>query len=58
MSLDFLLWQSYSPLDPGAEPRRAELTAVLARTVPLWKMQCTKEISAAETAYRAMGSIE
>jgi len=53
-ALEFLLWQSYCPLDPAKEPRRTELVSILAQTVPLWQMQCTKEISAAETACRAM----
>ena len=53
-ALEFLLWQSYCPLDPGKEPRRAELVHTLARAVPLWQMQCTRDISAAETACRAM----
>ena len=53
-ALKFLLWQSYCPLDPKKESRRAELVNTLARAVPLWQMQCTKAVSAAETAYQAM----
>ena len=53
-ALDFLLWQSYCPLDPGKEARRAELVSALSRTVPLWQLQCTKEMTAAATAYAAM----
>ena len=53
-ALDFLLWQSYCPADPARESHRQELVSTLAHRVPLWQMQCTKEITAAETAYRAM----
>ena len=53
-AMDMILWQCYAPLDPEAEPRRRRLAEQLARTVPLWKMECTKDIQAAETAYNAM----
>ena len=53
-ALEFLLWQSYCPLSPEKETQRTELVTLLARTVPLWQMRCTKEITAAETAYLAM----
>lgn len=53
-AMDFLLWQSYCPLDPQKESRRLALVQSLAQSVPLWQMQCTKEITAAEIAYEAM----
>ena len=53
-AMDMILWQCYAPLDPEAEPQRRRLAEKLARTVPLWKMECTKDIQAAETAYNAM----
>ena len=53
-ALEFLLWQSYCPLNPEKEPQRLLLANKLAHCVPLWKMECTKDLEAAKTAYRAM----
>ena len=53
-ALEMLLWQSYCPLDEAKHSVRQALAETLARTVPLWKMACTKELSAAQTAYDAM----
>ena len=52
--LEFLLVkQSHCP--PGQQARHAELAQRLIRSVPLWKLECTKDISAAKTAYETMG---
>ena len=53
-AMEFLLWQSYCPLDPKKDAQRQRLADKLARNVPLWKMECTKDIQAAEIAHRAM----
>ena len=53
-ALEMLLWQSYCPMDEAKHSVRQTLAETLARTVPLWKMACTKELSAAQTAYDAM----
>jgi hypothetical protein len=50
----FLLWQSYCPIDPEKAGIRQELVNKLAYSVPLWRMDCTKDIHAAEVAFDAM----
>lgn len=52
--LPMLRKESYRPLDPEKHTRFLELTAQLARTVPLWHMHCNKDLSAAAMAYNAM----
>ena len=52
--MEFLLWQSYCPLKEAKASRREALVQKIAQSVPLWKMECTKEISAAQVAYAAM----
>lgn len=52
--LPMLLAQSYRPLDTAKEQRFLNLVERLAEAVPLWQMQCTKDISAAEIASAAM----
>ena len=54
--LPMLLAQSYRPLDAGKEPRFLDLVEQLAESVPLWHMQCTKDIEAAHIAYAAMSN--
>ena len=49
-AMPMLLRQSHCP--PGAD--RSRLLEMLTRQVPLWHMECTKDLSAAETAYNAM----
>ena len=53
-AMEFLLWQSYCPLDTEKEAKRLHLANKLAVSVPLWKMECTKDSEAAIVAYRAM----
>lgn len=48
-----VLAQMFMPA-PGLAPTLADLTARLVHTVPLWRMQCTKDIRAAEAAHDAM----
>ena len=52
--LPMLLAQSYRPLDEAKAPRFLQLVDTLAENVPLWQMQCTKDIEAARVAYAAM----
>ena len=54
--LPTLLAQSYRPLDSAKEQRFSQLIDKLAQTVPLWQMQCTKDIEAAQIAYTAMSN--
>lgn len=54
--LPMLLAQSYRPLDQAKEPRFLQLIDTLAETVPLWKMQCTKDMEAAHSAHAAMSN--
>lgn len=42
---------------PEQEPLLKELSARLVKTVPIWRMQCTKETIAAVTAHEAMTHI-
>lgn len=56
-ALPFLLEQVYEP-EPGDLPQLRKLLEPIAKAVPLWQMECTKEPSAAETAYRAMSAME
>lgn len=52
--LPMLRKDTYRPLDPEKEARFLQLTERLAQTVPLWRMHCTKDISAAKMAFDAM----
>ena len=51
-----LLAQSYRPLDEAKAPRFLQLVDTLAENVPLWQMQCTKDIEAARVAYATMSN--
>ncbi len=51
-AMPMLLHQSHCP--EGATLNR--LLEMLTRQVPLWHMECTKDISAAEVAYKAMSA--
>lgn len=53
-AMDMLLWQGYTPLDAEKEAKRQQLLETLAHSVPLWKMECNKDLQAAEIAYQAM----
>lgn len=50
-ALPFLMTQVYTS-------NESALTAQLAETVPLWKLSCNKDISAAQTAFAAMSGRE
>ena len=49
-----LLKQGYCPLDEGKKEGFARLVQQLAEKIPLWQMECNKDISAAHTAFEAM----
>jgi len=53
-ALPMLLHQSYRPLDKTKAAAWEALVGKLAERIPLWKMQCNKDVSAAHTAYEAM----
>ena len=52
--LPMLLAQSCRPLESGKEQQFFQLVNTLAETVPLWQMQCTRDIEAAHMAYAVM----
>ena len=52
--LPMLLHQSYCPLDSAKTAAWEALVGKLAEKVPLWKMQCNKDVAAAQAAYEAM----
>ena len=56
-ALPMLTKQSYLPLDPAKATRFEALVTQLAQNVPLWRMECTKDSSAAQMAYSAMCQI-
>ena len=49
-----LLKQGYSPMDEKKSPMYKQLMQLLVDKIPLWQMQCNKDISAAHTAFEAM----
>ena len=53
-ALPMLLHQSYCPLAPEKRGRFETLVKCLARSTPLWRMQCNRDVSAAEVSHRAM----
>lgn len=55
--IDFLYHQAHIPADASLAKEARSLVDALADRVPLWDMQCNKELEAAEVAYHAM-SIE
>lgn len=52
-----LIHQTFVPEDSGAEEKAHALVDILAQTVPLWQMECTKDATAALTSYNAMSGI-
>ena len=50
----FIKQQAYCPLPPACTQRFHALTERLTQTVPLWHLQCNKELEAAEVACQAM----
>lgn len=52
--MERLLHESYRPLDPCSTGRYTDLVTALAKTVPLWRMECTKDPEAAVVAHSAM----
>ena len=56
--LPMLRKQGYAPLDEEKHPRFLELTKSLSRKVPLWRLSCNKDISAAILAHSAMSRKE
>ena len=53
-ALPRLLHESYCPEDSEAPSRLQNLVVSLARRVPLWRMECTREPEAAQIAFAAM----
>ena len=56
-ALAMLLHQSHMPLAEEKAEAFRQLVSSLAETVPLWRMECTKDPSAASVAWQAMSSI-
>lgn len=55
-ALPMLRWQSYCPLGKEKEEKFLSLLEKLGEKVPLWHMECTKNITAAQLAAEAMQS--
>ena len=55
-ALPMLLHQSYRPLDSTKADRLEHLVSALAQRIPLWQMECTKDLSAAKIAHCAMSA--
>ena len=53
-ALPMLLHQSYCPLEEDKHTAFSSLVGRIAKRVPLWKMECNKEPSAALVSYAAM----
>lgn len=53
-AMPMLRSQAYTPLDPEKLPRLEALLSQLAATVPLWEMECNKDVHAAQVAFDAM----
>lgn len=53
-AMAMLLHQGCAPLEQEQYPQFVALTEALAKNVPLWRMECTKDPSAAVTAMEAM----
>ena len=56
--LPLLEKQGCIPLDPGKYPQYLSLIHILAQSVPLWQMECTKEEQAALISHAAMSEDE
>lgn len=53
-ALPLLLHQAYQPVTEENGQKNKALVAALAAGIPLWQMDCTRDLQAAETAHRAM----
>lgn len=52
--IDALLHQTFMPEDAAGQEKAVALVNSLAQTVPLWDMECTKDVGAALISYQAM----
>jgi hypothetical protein len=52
--IDVLLQQTFMPEDAADQEKAVALVNSLAQTVPLWDMECTKDVGAALISYKAM----
>lgn len=52
--IDVLLQQTFIPEDAADQEKAVALVNSLAQTVPLWDMECTKDVGAALISYQAM----
>lgn len=50
--------QAHIPADPDLAESAHKLVDTLAEMVPLWEMECNREIDAAKVAYQAMSGME
>ncbi len=55
-AIPMLLHQAYRPLSSQKAARSEALVDMLSQTVPLWKMECTKDVDAAHIAHGAMSA--
>ena len=52
--IDVLLQQTFMPEDAADQEKAVALVNSLVQTVPLWDMECTKDVGAALISYQAM----
>ena len=57
-SYDMLHHQSFHPEDINAQSTVQLLLQKLMQQIPLWEMECTKDLQAAEVAFRAMSRVK
>ena len=55
-AMPMLLHQSQAPLDKARQDAYLQLVNTLAERVPLWHMECNKDVSAAQVAFEAMSA--
>ena len=53
-AIEMLVHQAFLSTDPALQEKTTVLVEKLARTAPLWEMECTKDRQAAEVAHEAM----
>lgn len=55
--IDALLQQTFMSEDAAGQEKAVALVNSLAQTVPLWDMECTKDVGAALISYKAMSGV-
>ena len=56
-AIDFLIHQAHEPVDSVLALKTESLVKRLAEVVPLWEMECNKDLEAASVSYGAMSNL-